>query len=139
LKSIYKSGVDVYGLQGETQILFADEEFPASRISLFDLTRAYWKSPTKFDFIWTANATEYTGREADNFSQTVSSNLRKGGVLVVTPPPGVEAVTSEWTDRLIDKLSSVGLKFLPEETDRIRRVTHRVGNEGKEFVFMRPE
>lgn len=139
LKSIYKSGVDVYGLRGETQIVFADEEFPASRVSLFDLTRAYWKSPTKFDFIWTANASEYTGREADNFSQTVSSNLKKGGVLVVTPPSGIDAVTSEWSDRLIEKLASVGLKFLPEETNRIRRVTHRVGKEGQEFVFVRPE
>jgi hypothetical protein len=58
---------------------------------------------------------------------------------VVTPPPEFENVGDSWGEQWIDRLTKTGLKFLPEETDRIRRVTHRVGREGSEFVFMRPE
>jgi hypothetical protein len=139
LTSMYRSGVDIYGLKEETEILFAEEEFPSSRLSLFDLSRAYWKSPAKFDFIWTGSALDYAGRAADNFSTTIVNNLAKGGVLVVTPPPEFESVGDSWGELWIDRLTKTGLKFLPEETDRIRRVTHRVGREGSEFVFMRPE
>jgi ADP-heptose:LPS heptosyltransferase len=139
LTSMYRSGIDVYGLKEETEIIFTEEEFPSSRLSLFDLSRAYWKSPAKFDFIWTGSVLDYAGRSAENFSNTIVNNLAKGGILVVTPPPEFERVGDGWAEQWVERLKKSGLKLLPEETDKIRRVTHRVGQEGGEFVFMRPE
>jgi hypothetical protein len=136
---MYRSGVDVYGLKEETEIIFTEEEFPSSRLSLSDLSRTYWKSPAKFDFIWTGSALDYAGRSAENFSNTIVNNLAKGGILVVTPPPEFERVGDGWAEQWIERLQRSGLRLLPEETDKIRRVTHRVGQEGGEFVFMRPE
>lgn len=137
LKTIYKTGIDIYGLRGETEIILTDEEFPASRISSFDLTTSYWKSPVKFDLIWTGSALEFSGRIADNVADTILSNLKKGGVLVVTPPPQAHDAAMNWMDDWIERLSKIGLTMLEDETDRIRRVTHRVGNKGTELVFMR--
>lgn len=137
LKTIYKSGIDVYGLHEDTKIIEVDEEFPLSRISLFDLTKNYWKSPVKYDLIWTGNAFEHIGRSAENLSDTIVSNLKKGGVLVITPPPQALEAGVYWVDEWITRLSEAGLTFLEDETDRIRRVTHRVGCEGKEIVFVK--
>ena len=137
LKTIYKSGVDVYGLQEETEIILTDEEFPMSRISCFDLNQNYWKSPVKYDLIWTGNAFNYIGKSADNLADTIVSNLKKGGVLVVTPPPEAHDAGVLWGDEWVERLSGVGLTMLEDETDRIRRVTHKVGSKGTELVFMR--
>jgi len=137
LKTIYKTGIDIYGLRSETEIIITDEEFPASRISSFDLATSYWKSPVKFDLIWTGSALEFSGRTADNVADTILSNLKKGGVLVVTPPPQAHEAALNWIDDWIERLSKIGLTMLEDETDRLRRVTHRVGNKGTELVFMR--
>lgn len=137
LKTIYKTGIDIYGLQGNTEIILTDEEFPVSRISSFDLTHSYWKSPVKFDLIWTGSALELSGKTADNVADTIMSNLKKGGVLVVTPPPQSHDSALNWVDEWVDRLAKVGLTMLEDETDRIRRVTHRVGSKGSELVFMR--
>jgi hypothetical protein len=42
-----------------------------------------------------------------------------------------------WGDEWVERLSGVGLTMLEDETDRIRRVTHKVGSKGTELVFMR--
>jgi ADP-heptose:LPS heptosyltransferase len=137
LKNILYSGVDVYGVRGETQIVISDEEFPTARISIADLSKHYWKAPIKFDLISTATTSAYTGRSAQYFADTVISNLKRGGVLVIAPssvdPSFVDAREDDWLKRL----SQSGLKYLSEETDRIRRLTHRVGYQGKELVFVK--
>lgn len=137
LKTIYKTGIDIYGLKEETEIILTEEEFPAARISSFDLAHSYWKSPVKFDLIWTGSALEYSGKTAENVADTIISNLKKGGLLVVTPPPQAHEAGVNWVDEWITRLSKVGLTMLEDETDRIRRVTHRVGSKGTELVFMR--
>lgn len=137
LKILYKSGVDLYGIREHTEILELDEEFPLSRISLCDLERDYWKSPVKYDLIWTASAAHRVGRSAENLSDTIVTNLARGGVLVLTPPPAKEGAGSGWIEDWIKRLEDVGLTLLKEETDRIRRVTHRVGCEGKELIFIK--
>lgn len=137
LKTIFKSGVDVYGLKHDTEIILTDEEFPMSRISLFDLSKNYWKSPVKFDLIWTGSAFEHHGKAAENVSDTIVSNLKKGGHLVIAPPPEGQGGGIQSADEWVERLVKAGLTLLPDETDRIRRVTHTVGSKGKEFIFVR--
>jgi ADP-heptose:LPS heptosyltransferase len=137
VKILYSSGVDLYGIRPHTEILELDEDLPTSRISLCDLEKDYWKSPVKYDLILTGSAANYTGRSADNLSDTIVSNLAKGGVLIVTPPPEQHDPGAGWVEEWSKKLQDSGLTLLDEETDRIRRVTHRVGCEGKELVFMK--
>jgi len=137
LKSVLHSGVDVYGVQGETRIIISHEEFPTERISIADLSKQYWKAPAKFDLICAASTADYVGRSAQHFADTVVSNLKKGGVLVIAPSSsdadGAGAREEEW----IARLTEAGLKPLAEETDRVRRVTHKVGYEGRELVFVK--
>lgn len=137
LTSVLTSGVDVYGLREDTKLIFLDEEFPHARVSLFDLGVDYWKSPTKFDLIWTASAMEHMDRSADHLLDTVTCNLKKGGFLVVAPPPEKERASTGWTELWKERLERSGFELLAEETERIRRLTHRVGQAGAELVFRR--
>jgi hypothetical protein len=138
LKSLYKSGIDVYGILEHTQIIELDEDFPLSRVSMCDLERDYWKSPVKYDLIMTSTAATHVGRSADNFSDTIVSNLAKGGFVVITPPSDTHHVGPGWIESWLKRLQDSGLTLIRDETDRIRRVTHRVGSEGKELIFMKP-
>lgn len=138
LKTLYKSGVDVYGIIEHTKIIELDEDFPTSRLSMCDLDKDYWKSPVKYDLIWTSSIENDVGRSADNISDTIVSNLAKGGFLVLTPPPDTHHLGPGWMENWLERLQALGLTLLKEETDRIRRVVHRVGSEGRELIFMKP-
>jgi len=139
LASVLTSGVDVYGLREDTKLIFLEEEFPHARVSLFDLGVDYWKSPTKFDLIWTASAMEHVGRSAEHLLDTVTCNLKRGGFLVLAPPPDKERASPTWAELWRERLERVGFELLSEETERMRRVTHRVGQAGAELVFRRSE
>lgn len=138
-KSIVQSGVDAYGLHEDTKIFFLDQELPKSRISLFDLTQDFWKSPSKFDLVLASNTLDHAGRSADNLFDTMYCNLRPGGVLILTPPQDLKSYSSQWATDWVEKLTGAGLKLMDEETEKLRRLTHRVGQPGAEYVFIRPE
>jgi ADP-heptose:LPS heptosyltransferase len=139
LKFIIKSGVDAYGLQEDTKIFFLDDDLPKSRISLFDLSRDYWKSPAKFDMIMATNIIEHSGKSAENLFDTMYCNLKPGGVLILTPPNDLKSYSENWAEIWVDKLKNAGLSLLDEETEKLRRLTHRVDRRGAEYVFMRPQ
>jgi hypothetical protein len=139
LKSIMASGVDAYGLQEETKLIFVDDELPKSRMSWFDLSQGYWKSPAKFDMIMATNIIAHSGRSADNLFDTVFCNLKPGGVLVLTPPADVRGHSPNWANVWLDKLKKAGLVLLDDETEKLRRLTHRVDQRGAEYIFMRPQ
>jgi hypothetical protein len=138
IKILHKSGVDLYGIREHTEIVELDEDLPVSRISMCDLGRDYWKSPVKYDLILTASAANHVGRSAENLSDTIVSNLAKGGVLVLMPPADNKNAGAAWIEEWQGRLQDAGLSLLKDETDRIRRVTHRVGSMGKELIFMKP-
>jgi hypothetical protein len=137
MKTLYNSGVDLYGLREHTEIHELDHELPVSRISMCDLERDYWKSPARYDLIWTASAATHVGRSADNLADTIVTNLAKGGVLVLTPPPEERLAAQAWGEEWTRRLQEAGFSLLQDETDRLRRVTHRVGSEGEELVFVK--
>lgn len=138
LKAIMASGVDAYGLQEDAKFFFLEDELPKSRISCFDLSQGYWKSPAKFDMIMTTNIIDHSGKSADNLSDTVLCNLRPGGVLVVAPSTQSGSPSAQSIRAWIERLSKAGLVLLNEETDKLRRLTHRVGQDSWECVFTRP-
>jgi SAM-dependent methyltransferase len=137
LASVLTSGVDVYGLREDTKFIFLDDEFPHARVSLFDLGVDYWKSPTKFDLIWTTSAMDHVDRSAEHLLDTVTCNLKRGGFLVLAPPPDKERASSTWSELWRERLERTGFELLNEETEKIRRLTHRVGQAGTELVFRR--
>jgi hypothetical protein len=139
LKSIMASGVDAYGLQEDTKFFFLEDELPKSRISWFDLSQGYWKSPAKFDMIMATNVTDHSGKSADNLFDTVFCNLKPGGVLVIAPQSANGTSSTHSMRAWVEKLNGAGLILLDDETDKLRRLTHRVGQESWEYVFARPQ
>jgi hypothetical protein len=54
------------------------------------------------------------------------------------PPADNKNAGAAWIEEWQGRLQDAGLSLLKDETDRIRRVTHRVGSMGKELIFMKP-
>jgi energy-coupling factor transporter ATP-binding protein EcfA2 len=89
--------------------------------------------------IMATNVTDHSGKSADNLFDTVFCNLKPGGVLVIAPQSANGTSSTHSMRAWVEKLNGAGLILLDDETDKLRRLTHRVGQESWEYVFARPQ
>lgn len=117
-------GLDAYGFDGDYSLTANPKTKHLNRIYFNDLTKCAVRFPVKFDAIWCVEAAEHIEEKfTPNLLETLSSNLKTGGVLVFTANdgPGVNHVNRKpmsWWER---KLRQVHLNVSEGETRALRR------------------
>jgi len=113
-------GIDAYGVDGDFNLLYNEEIKNKERLSISDFTQSKWKSPIKFDLIWSVEVAEHIEEQyAKNYIETIADNIKNDGILVFTHANpgqgGYHHVNEQPIMYWEAKLAQLGLDIIEEE------------------------
>jgi len=134
-------GLDAYGVDGDVDILYM-ENIPTNRLSIHDFTVSPWKSPKKFDGIWSVEVAEHINEEfVLNYLYTISDNLENNGVLLFTHAVpgqgGYHHVNCKPSEYWIQKFKDVDIHMMKIESKEIRELAKNTTISDRAMVFLK--